>query len=267
VRLAFLALACAAFVAACAAPLSAKEPPYPEPTGYVVDGAGLLAPETRDRLTAIARELDEKTKVQLAVAIVPSIAPLTVEEYAVRLFARWGVGGKEKDEGVLFVLARDERRVRIEVGYGLEGLLPDGRVGGILRNAVVPHLKRDDWNAGITRAVESIASLVAVERGVTLASLEGVSGPPPEEETVRNPAGFLVKLLGMMIAFMLISAMAGVRGSRRFRRRGFWIGPGGSGGFGGGGFGGWSGGGGGGGGGFGGFSGGSSGGGGASSGF
>jgi uncharacterized protein len=266
-RAARVFLLSAVFALVTGASAQAQDPSYPQPTGYVVDEAGLLAPETRARLTAIAQELDEKTNAQIAVAVVPSIAPLTVEEYAVRLFERWGVGSKQRDEGVLFVLARDERRVRIEVGYGLEEILPDGRVGGILRSAVVPHLRRDDWDSGVTGAVESLAGVIAQDRGVTLASLEGVSRPPPADEEDERPSGFALTMMLLFVGFLVLSSILN-SGSRRRRRRNWWMGPGGFGGFGGwtsggGGFGGF----GGGGGGFGGFGGGSSGGGGASSGF
>src|SRR5207245_2385095 len=131
------------------APARAASPSYPEPTGYVVDAASLLGDDTKTRITAITKELDDSTGVQMAVAVVPSIAPLEIEEYANALFRKWGVGSKKGNTGILFVVSQKERRVRFEVGYGLEGLLPDGRVGGILRSDVVPHLAQDDWNGGV----------------------------------------------------------------------------------------------------------------------
>jgi uncharacterized protein len=249
------------------APAWAAEPSYLEPTGYVVDAAGLLQDSTKTRITAIAKELDEKTDAQIAVALVPSIAPLEIEEYANHLFRKWGVGNKKANTGILLVVAQKERRVRFEVGYGLEGLLPDGRVGGILRSNVVPYLKQDDWDDGVLAGVVAVAAIVAQDRGVTLASLAGAQ-PPPESGGDDDSGGngklppVVVIVIGFIIFIIVMNAIARSSGSKR--------GSGGWGGFyggGGGGFGGFGGGSSGGGGGFGGFGGGSSGGGGASSGF
>jgi uncharacterized protein len=233
---------------AAAAP---AQPAFPAPSARVVDEAGLLTPATRGHLEAVCTELAEKTGAEIGVALVPSIAPLDVETYAVRLFERWGVGQKGKDDGVLFVLARDERRVRIEVGYGLEGLLPDGRVGGILRGAVVPSLRADDWNAGVAGGVEALAAIIAADRGVTLATL---SDSPRgrgewEQQPGRRKRGLpiAVVMLIVVIAVILLSQGGGPASPYGRRRGAYWGGMGG--GFGsGGGFGGFGGGGGGGGG-------------------
>jgi uncharacterized protein len=262
------ALTALALVVLAVWPARAEEPAYPAASGYVVDAAGLLREDTKQRVETICKELDEKTGVQIAVAIVPSIAPLEIEDYATRLFEKWGVGQKKENNGVLFVIAVKERRVRFEVGYGLEGLLPDGRVGGLLRGTVVPHLRHDDWNAGVVAGVEAVASIIAKDKGIELASLAGVE--PPAEPRARPGSRSLslplvVFLFGMVLFLVIVSAVARSQsyGGRR-RRGGGWGGGwgGGLGGFGGFGSGGSSSGGG-----FGGFGGGSSGGGGASSGF
>ena len=257
-----------ALFALSAWPARAEEPAYPEPTGFVVDAAGLLREDTRTRIESICQELSDKTGVQLAVALVPSIAPLEIEDYAVRLFKKWGVGRKKEDDGVLFVLAKKERRVRIEVGYGMEPLLPDGRVGGILRSVVVPRLRQDEWDGGVLAGVEALAVIIAKDRGVELASLAGVSAPEESHDDTRaTPLPVLLLVIGFFVILIIISAAARSQGYSG-RRRGGWGGAG-FGGFGGGSSGGGFGGVGGGssGGGFGGFGGGSSGGGGASSGF
>jgi len=253
------ALSYALILVAFALPARAAEPSYPEPTDYVVDTAGLLTDDTKAHVDAIAKELDEKTGVQIAVAVVPSIAPLEIEDYAVTLFKKWGVGNKKEDTGILLVVAEKERRVRFEVGYGLEGLLPDGRVGGILRHDVVPHLHDNDWNGGVLAGVVAVATIVADDRKVTLTSLQGAA-PPPEDDTGDHIPPRVLLFVGFLAVVIILNAIARAQ-QGPYRRRGGWGGYGGWGGFGG--FGGGSSGGGG----FGGFGGGSSGGGGASSGF
>jgi uncharacterized protein len=254
-----LCLLLAAAGPAAAAPAEAV---FPEPSARVVDAAGLLSTATRAHLDSVCAELAEKTGAEIGVALVPSIAPLDIETYSGRLFERWGVGRRQQDDGVLFVLARDERRVRIEVGYGLEGLLPDGRVGGLLRSTVVPSLRRDDWDAGVTGGVEALAAIVAADRGVTLATLG--DSPRGRGEWERPRARSKWRILALVLFILLgVIVLAGVLGSATAGRpyvlrrgAGRWGGGFGSfGGFGGGG------------GGFGGFGGGASGGGGASSSF
>jgi len=224
--------------ASAAAFARADEPVYPPATDYVVDTAGLLSDSTRAHCLAIAKELDEKTGVQLAVAVVPSIAPLDIDQYAVTLYKKWGVGSKAKDEGVLFVVAQKERRVRFEVGYGLESLLPDGRVGGILRSAVVPHLHQDDWDGGTLGAVASVAAIVAQDRGVTLNSLAGVPAPEDGDTSDGKFPPVLLIVIGFIIIGMISNAIA--RANQPYYRRrgpfggGYWGGMGGFGGFGGG---------------------------------
>ena len=241
---------------------------WPSPTGYVNDFAGIIDGASADSMTALARELDEKTHAQIAVVTIESLEGETIDPVAEELYRAWGIGSKGKDEGALILLARDERRVRIEVGYGLEGILPDGRVGSIIRNVMGPDLHADRFGPGLLRGVEAVAAIVAQDRGVTLDRGGAVVLRP--ESRGSSPMGLLLFAFFFFVFSILTSI---IRRSLRpadwkTRRRRGWYDP--WGGFGGGlgGMGGFGGsGGGGGGGGFGGFGGGSSGGGGASGGF
>jgi uncharacterized protein len=239
---------------------AADEAHFPTPTGHVVDEAGLLQPNTRAALEVLCREVKEKTGAEVAAALVPSIAPLDIETYSTELFEKWGVGSRETDEGVLLVVARDERRIRFEVGYGLEGILPDGKVGGILRSHILPYLRENNWDAGIAGGLIAVSNVIAEDKGVTLVSLSGEYAPPEMQRPSRRASrgGWMI---GGFFLLMLLSALGGGRRGRRGRSA-WWLAPlilmgGTRGGFGGG-FGGGSGGG------FGGFGGGMSGGGGAS---
>src|SRR6266478_8361707 len=251
-------------VAAVSTP--AENPKNIHPTGYVTDLAGVIAPETKTRLEALCREVEEKTGAQIAVVTVHSLEGESVENFAVNLYKQLGVGSKGDNRGVLLLVAPDEHKYRIEVGYGLEPVINDARAGDAGR-AMVPLLRQTNYSAAIETATWMLAKYIADDRGVTL------SGQPPAR-TVRKsrdgsfPIGFWGILFLIWIIFSI--ARAGKRGAGGGRRGGggWWIGPmlggmSGGGWRGGGGFGGSSGGFSGGGG-FGGFGGGSSGGGGAS---
>ena len=241
---------------------------WPKPTGYVNDLAGVMDAASRDSIEALARELDQKTGAELAVATLTDLGGDEIDAVAVDLFKAWGVGSKGKDEGVLILLAQKERRVRIEVGYGLEGILPDGLCGSIIRGVMAPELSQGRTGPGLLHGAAAVVGVIARDRGVTIT---GASPLPSggDEETPGGPrTAFVIALIVAMILTSILRA-----GSRRrgwMGRRGpWWWGGGGPGGYGGmfGGFGGMGGGFGGGGGGFGGFGGGRSGGGGASGGF
>jgi uncharacterized protein len=206
----------------------------------------------------------------MALVTVPDLGGREIEEAATDLFTKWGLGRKGENDGVLILLALRERRVRIEPGYGLEGPLPDGRLGGIIRHVMGPDLSADRLGPGLLKGARAVAAAIAQEKGVTLSGASGIVPPPPDGGEI-GAAGKLLLLLIFLAFFVLGSIFNRANRGRRgwSRRRGGWYGPwgGGFGGMGGlGGFGGFGGFGGGshGGGGFGGFGGGMSGGGGAS---
>lgn len=219
-----------------------------------------------DSIESLARELREKTGAELAVATFSDLGGEEIEEATTDLFARWGVGRKGENDGVLILLAVAERRVRIEVGYGLEGALPDGRCGGIIRRVMGPDLSADRFGPGLLRGARAIANAIAAERGVALPGAAGVEPPADGGESLTAVAAFGLILLIVVLVFVAILHDHAVRRGRAWHgwpgRRGGGFGDpwGGFGGFGGmGGFGSGRGGGG-----FGGFGGGMSGGGGAS---
>jgi uncharacterized protein len=248
-----------------AAPAFAENPKDIHPSGYVTDLAGVISSDTKTRLESLCREVEEKTAAQIAVVTVHSLNGDTVENYAVDLYKQLGVGSKGDNRGVLLLVARDEHKYRIEVGYGLEPVINDARAGDAGR-AMVPFLRERNYSAAIEVATWTLAKYIADERGVTL------SGQPPAHAIRQtrhrsSPIGFWGILFLIWILFSIARAGSRFGGGRRGGGGGWWIGPmvGGMGGGwrGGGGFGGSSGGYSGGGG-FGGFGGGSSGGGGAS---
>ncbi len=235
-----------------------------KPQGYVNDFAGVISPDARNRLTALCTDVDQKAQSQIAVVTVHNLDGDSVEDFTNRLGDQWGVGHKTS-RGVLILLAVDDHRYRVEVGYGLEGILNDAKVGDFGR-AIVPALRRGDYSSAVLQLTWSVASVIAQDRGVTLSGAPPAQ-PAPDHSGSLPPVVVLVILIVLFGGIVLLNRLA--RGGGGPRGGGFWGGPGpwiigglGRGGFGGG-FGGF-GGGGGGGGGFGGFGGGSFGGGGAS---
>jgi uncharacterized protein len=239
-----------------------------KPQGYVNDFAGVLSPAAKAQLTALCTEVDQKTHAQIAVVTVKSLDGQAAEDYAVDLATKWGIGPKQADRGILILLAVDDRKYWTSVGYGLEPILPDGKVGGFGREAV-PLLRAGDYSGAVLLITRRVADVIAADQGVTLTG----NSPAPVRSAPREDTGWSIGqiLLLLFIIFVVYSIMkrSGGGGRSNYTRgggSGWWIGPmigsgmgGGRGGWGGGGFGG----GGGGGGGFGGFGGGSFGGGGA----
>jgi uncharacterized protein len=228
------------------------------PSNYVNDFAHVLHPETESELNQLCRQVDEKARAQIAVVTINSLDGRDIEGYAVELYQKWGIGSKSTNRGVLILIAIQDHRYRTEVGYGLEPILPDGKVGGFWRQ-VLPLLKQDNYDSAIRQNTESIASVIAQDAGVELtgATAGGPDRAPPASRI--SPVGIVVLIVILFLVlgtplrnvlfWWLIMSSGGGRGG--------W----GGGGWGGGGFGGS---GGGGDGGFGGFGGGMSGGGGAS---
>jgi uncharacterized protein len=233
------------------ASLSAEPVAQLHPSNYVNDFAHVLSAETQTQLNDICKQIDEKAHAQIAVVTVNSLDGRDVEGYAVDLFKQWGVGSKATDHGVLILVAVQDHRDRIEVGYGLEPILPDGKVGGFMREAV-PSFKQNDYDGGVKLMTLRVANVIATDAGIQLTGAEAPAAPVEQPQSGLSATGIVLIIIAIIIVLV----------TPPLRKVLFWwlIFGGGSrgGGWGGGGFGG------GGGGGFGGFGGGSSGGGGAS---
>jgi uncharacterized protein len=232
-----------------------------KPTDYVNDFAHVLNSGTISQLDSIFEQIDHKGNAQIAVVTVNSLDGADIDSYAVDLFKQWGVGAKSSNRGVLILVSVGDHRYRSEVGYGLEPILPDGKVGAFGREAV-PLLKQNDYNRALLLMSSRIANVIAQDAGIQLTGPTVPSSPPSEDGMRRSGFPIIVLIIiGLIMLFtplgrtiLAVLFLSGMGGGRR----GGW----GGGGFGGGGFSG-----GGGGGGFGGFGGGSSGGGGASGGW
>jgi len=134
---------------------------FPALTGRVVDQAGILTAASRTDIEAKAKSLEDKSGIQLVVATVKSLNGGDIETYANQLFRFWKIGEAKKNNGVLLLVAPTERKVRIEVGYGLEGTLTDALSSVIISSAIVPRFKANDFSGGIERGVDGIISVLS----------------------------------------------------------------------------------------------------------
>jgi uncharacterized protein len=243
-----------------AAPCQAERK-FPEPTGLVNDFANIIPQEFEQKISAVATELLGKTGVPVAVVTMPDIGGADADEYANRLYEAWGIGKKGVDKGILIFVAVKERKMRIEVGYGLEGVIPDGKAGEIRDKYMIPYLSKNQFGEGLLNGTLAVAQIIARDAGVQLSGEQAAPAAGPKGRSGCGVFPGLVILLAVLALFsrgrsgpwLLIALLMGARGGgSRSGGGGF---GGGFGGFGGG-FGGF-------GGGFGGFGGGSSGGGGA----
>jgi uncharacterized protein len=152
-----------AFVALLCAGLAALAAGFPALTGRIVDQANIISPATRSALEPKLADLETKSGIQLVVATVTSLGGKEIEPYANELFRTWKLGEKTKNNGVLLLVAPTERRVRIEVGYGLEGTLTDALSKVIIANAIAPRFKDGDFSGGISRGVDDIITVLTTD--------------------------------------------------------------------------------------------------------
>ncbi len=234
----------------------------PQPTNYVSDFANVLSPQTQASLNALCLQVDRQAHAQIAIVTIKSLDDEPIEDFATALEDKWKVGKKGTDRGLLFLLATQDHKYRFEVGYGLEGILPDGRVGDIGRQ-MAPYLRQNDYDSAVTMAVQQVVSVIAADAGVTISTgPRRVGGYATAQQPRPLSLGELLVLGVILLLVIFFLARFGGSGLLGFLI-GMFMGGGGGGGYRGGG-GGFGGGGDGDGGGFGGFGGGSSGGGGAS---
>ena len=147
----------------CLAPAVALAFDFPPLSGRVVDQAGVMSPASKNEVETKSKDLEDKSGIQLVVATVKSLQGGDVETYANQLFRFWKLGEAKKNNGVLLLVAPAEHKVRIEVGYGLEGTLTDALASVIISSAIVPRFKANDYSGGIQRGVDGIIAVLTSE--------------------------------------------------------------------------------------------------------
>lgn len=178
----------------------------PKADGYVNDLAGILDPATRSALEQRLKDVEAKTSSEIAVATVKSLDGISIEEYATRLFKAWGVGQENTDNGVLVLVAPNEREMRIEVGYGLEGVLPDGLAGEIRDQQFLPRFRDNDYAGGIRDGVARIADIVERNQVLTPEELARFN-----DQSSDVPVFVLIPFLGLFVAIGSFMVGLGLR--------------------------------------------------------
>ena len=220
-----------------------------KPLRYVVDLAGIIDDAAENRLNGYLQELEQKTTAQEVILTIPSLEGESIEDFSITIaHDKWKLGQKGKDNGVLLLISQKDRKYRIEVGYGLEGVLPDSLVGSLGRNLLVPYFRKGDYSTGIFTAAIAIADKIAEASGVKIEGMPTIKySTQPAEKS--EPASLFNTII--TVAFLIVLGILFIKNPRLFLmlllfssmggRRGSW--GGGGGGFGGGGGGGFGGGG------------------------
>lgn len=196
-------LGCAFFCLLAASNIQAERP-IPKPKGLVNDFADVIPPDYSRKIKVIIGELLRKTGIHVVVVTMPDIEGADYNDYANRLYSAWGIGKKGEDKGVLIFVTVKERKMRIETGYGVEGILPDGLVGEIRDLYMLPYLKQDKFGEGLLRGVFALSQVIAKDSGIKLTGQVPVAAAEK-----RSSALGLLPLLFVFLAFIFASRRRG----------------------------------------------------------
>lgn len=233
-----------ALLAWLAAAAAWAQPSFPALSGRVVDQANILSPAAEQQLASQSEALEQKTGAQFVVVTLRSLGGYEIADYGYQLGRAWGIGQEGEDDGVLLIVAPNDREVRIEVGYGLEGVLTDALTSLILQRQVLPAFREGELERGVLAGAEAIAAQVGADPERQRETLEAARAATESED---GPEAGVVIWIIVIVLWMIFASLRGGRYGRRYRRGGLagvppviiWGGGGrggGGGGFGGGGF-------------------------------
>ena len=205
---------------------------YPAPRGLINDFANVIPSTYEEKMDTLAREVLAKAGASLTVVTLKDIGGANIDEFTNKLYERWGVGEKGEDRGAMILVALEERRIRIEVGYGLEGIIPDGLAGQIRDQAIVPYLKEGEFGPGLFNGLYAMAGIIAKDQSI---ELTGMPATPQVVTSKRSrtrygifPFLFLLFIvlflfrsgrmgMGMFLLLMLLGGGRGGFGARGSR--------------------------------------------------
>ncbi|HBE05553.1 MAG TPA: methanol dehydrogenase, partial [Firmicutes bacterium] len=193
-----------------AAPAGA-ETPIPALTGRIVDNGGMLSYGAKESLTNLLEAYEQATTNQIVVATIPSLENEEIEQFSIRLADAWQIGQAGKDNGAILLIARDDRRMRIEIGYGLEGVINDARAGDILRDVLIPAFQRGDYDTGVTESVSAMIRHISPDfeyEGLADVNMDG-------DNEVGSVFGGLFSLFAVI---MIVLGALGGRSKRHYKR-------------------------------------------------
>lgn len=207
-------------LAALLLPALARAQTFPELTGRVVDAADVIPADTEARLTEQLAALETQSRRQLVVVTLPDLDGYDIADYGYRLGRHWGIGSKESNDGALLIVAPKERRVRIEVGYGLEPVLTDGLSSLIVQQLIVPRFKAGDMAGGIEAGTEAIVRQLTLPEDEARKVAAAATAQPAKAGAVAGPVVFWLVVFAL---FMMLSLLGRRRGGRRYHDSG--LGP------------------------------------------
>ena len=217
-------------------------PDFPALSGRVVDGADILSPATEQALTRKLAALEASNSRQLVMVTLPSLGGYEISDYGYQLGRKWGIGQGKLNNGVLLIVAPKERRVRIEVGYGLEPILTDAFSSVVINTRITPRFRQGDYDGGVTAGVDALVEQLALEPSAAEKRAAAAAQQLRQGGDEGSPGGFVAVLFILFVIFFLLRRNPSlwpllfmVANSGGSRRGGGWSGGGG---FGGGGFGG-----------------------------
>ena len=178
----------------------ALDVPQPPKNGYVLDQTQTLRTEEINAMNRMGLELQKKTKAQVAVLVVPTLDGEDVSDYANRVFRSWGIGQKDANNGILFLVALKDRQMRIEVGYGLEGAINDAKAGEILDTYAIPYFQKEKYGEGVTSTYKVLIGEAAKEYGVTI---DGSQTYAKEEGIELTPLQLLLIGVGLLVLIIV----------------------------------------------------------------
>jgi uncharacterized protein len=200
---AFLAFALAVQPAAAA-------PTYPSLTGRVVDDAHILSPQAQAELTQELAGLEQKTSRQLVVVTLPSLQGYEIEDYGNGLIRAWGIGQKQTNNGALFIVAPNERRVRVEVGYGLEGVLTDAISKIIINREVVPRFRQRDMEGGVVAGTRALIEQLSLDTSTAEQRAAQAEQQQADQRVYARRGGHGNPIAGIVVFFVIIWVIMGV---------------------------------------------------------
>lgn len=202
----------AALAVACLALPAFAAPKFPGLSGRVVDEANILSPQVETDLTGKLKSLEDTTGRQLVVATVPSLQGYEIEDYGYQLGRSWGLGTKDEDNGAILLVAPTEKKVRIEVGYGLEPVLTDALSSVIIQSAIIPKFKAGDLPGGVVAGTDAILQQLTLPDDEAKAQVAQAAAPQSRDSGGFSPIAAL--LIGLFIFFLITRLLPGRRGRR-----------------------------------------------------